>query len=239
MKADIKIFKDKQSMAAYTADWLTELSNQYISRLGRFNVALSGGSTPKILYENLLLSEEIKWSYFNFFWSDERYVPIDHPESNCGSAFRQLLKPLDIEAENYFLVPTTYPMAHQAAMEYEETIRHYFSLPDRAPSFDLIFLGLGSDGHTASLFPDTKALLETRRLVTGNWVEKLQNWRITFTYPLVNNAQNIAFLVTGRDKAEVVRDILKQQDTRHPAARVQPQSGRIFWMLDEDAAALL
>ena len=239
MKTDIKIFKDKLSMAAYASDWLTELANQYISRLGRFNVALSGGSTPKILYENLLLSEEIKWGYIDFFWSDERYVPFGHPESNCGSAYRQLLKPLGIEEEHYFPVPTTYPAAHQGAMEYEETIRHYFSLPDRAPSFDLIFLGLGSDGHTASLFPDTKALLEARRLVTANWVEKLQNWRITFTYPLINNAQNIAFLVSGRDKAEAVRDVLKQQDMRHPAARVQPQSGKLFWMLDADAAAFL
>ena len=239
MKADVKILNSKDALATFAADWLAELSGRLIARSGRFNVALSGGSTPAALYQKLRLTDEIKWSYFTFFWSDERFVPFDHPESNAGNAYRMLLQPLGIDKERFCPVPTHYSTAHLAAMEYEACIRSRFGTPEQVPSFDLIVLGLGSDGHTASLFPETQALQETRRIVTGNWVEKLQNWRITFTYPLINQARHVVFLVSGRDKAGVVRDILKLDDQRHPAARVQPVQGKLLWMLDADAAGLL
>ncbi|RPH89029.1 MAG: 6-phosphogluconolactonase, partial [Calditrichaeota bacterium] len=216
MKIEFKTFKDKNSLGAFAADWLLEFSNRIIGRKGVMNIALSGGSTPRIMYNHLVLSypEELKWDYLDFFWSDERYDALSHPDSNAGMALKYLLQPLNIDREHYFPMPTSYPMAVQSAMEYEDTLRSYFGVPVGIPSFDLMILGLGSDGHTASLFPGSKALDETRRLVVGNWIESLQNWRLTFTFPLLNAAQQIVFLVSGSDKAQVVREILKYHNTQ-------------------------
>ncbi len=174
-----------------------------------------------------------------FFWSDERYVPFDHPDSNGGMAFSHLLNPMDIGPEHYFPVPTSYPSAAQGAMEYEETIRRYFSSPSHVPSFDLIYLGMGDDGHTASLFPGTKALMENRRLVTANYVDKFQNWRITFTFSLLNQAKNVIFLVGGSDKAGVVKEIHVDNSLKYPAALVKPAAGELLWLLDAEAGKQL
>ena len=175
------------------------------------------------------------WNYIDFFWSDERYVPFDHPDSNGGLAYNHLLKPMDISKERYFPVPTSYPSAAQSAMEYEETIRNYFSTPSSVPAFDLIFLGMGDDGHTASLFPDTKALHENRRIVTANYVDKFETWRITFTFPLLNQAKNVFFLVGGSDKASVVKEIHSDGSDKYPSALVKPTNGELLWLLDADA----
>ena len=120
-------------------------------------------------------------------------------------------------------------------MEYEETIRSYFSAPSHVPAFDLIFLGMGDDGHTASLFPGTKALAENRRLVVANWVEKFNTWRLTFTFSLLNAAKHIIFLVSGEDKARVVKEIHREKSQRYPAALVKPESGELLWLIDADA----
>ncbi|MDZ7316025.1 MAG: 6-phosphogluconolactonase [candidate division KSB1 bacterium] len=239
MKPQIITLSERDDLYAFAADWLAEVSDEIIAKSGRFTIALSGGSTPAGWYDHLVLRDEIKWSYFDFFWSDERFVPIDHQESNAGLAVRRLLQPLGIEKEHYFPVPTQYPTAHQAAMEYESLIRGFFGVLETVPRFDLILLGLGSDGHTASLFPNGKALLENRRLVTADFVEKLSSWRITFTLPLLNQAKNIAFIISGEEKAETVRRLLKEQDPTLPALQVRPTNGRLFFLLDVAAASRL
>ncbi len=233
-----KILHDKEALGTYAADLFAELSENHIKKKGRFNVALSGGSTPKILYKKLveLYGDEIHWSYIDFFWSDERYVPFDHPDSNGGMAYTHLLAPLDIDKGQYFPAPTADDDPHRSAMQYEQTIRRYFNAPAHTPSFDLIFLGMGDDGHTASLFPGTKALRETRRLVAANWVDKPEAWRITFTYPLLNKAKQVIFLVSGSDKAAIVKDILHEGGRKYPAAFVNPQQGKLLWLLDAAAA---
>jgi 6-phosphogluconolactonase len=238
MKTEIKTLRNKDSLGIFAADLFAELSEKYISENGRFSVALSGGSTPKLLYQKLvdLYSEDVHWNYIDFFWSDERYVPFDHPDSNGGLAFTHLLSPLGIESNQYFPAPTTEQTAHQAALQYDQTLRRYFNAPASIPSFDLIFLGMGDDGHTASLFPETQALQETKKLAVANWIEKFQSWRITFTYPLLNKAKNVVFLVGGGDKATVVKEILKNGSTAYPSAHVKPQDGQLLWLLDADAA---
>lgn len=241
MKVERKILQNRESLGIYAADLFVELSEKFIRQNGRFSVALSGGSTPRLFYQKLieLHADDAHWNYIDFFWSDERYVPFDHPDSNGGLAYSQLLSPLEVTPEHYFPVPTSYKNPPQAAMEYEDTIRSYFGAPTGVPSFDVILLGLGDDGHTASLFPGSKALVETRRLVVANWVEKFAAWRITFTYHLLNNAKNVIFLVSGADKSAVVREIFQNGAATYPAAFVKPSQGRLLWLLDADAGKLL
>ncbi len=238
MKFEIKTLKDPQALTAYAADRFAELAEENIAKRGAFNVALSGGSTPLLLYEKLLL-QEVKWDAVTFFWSDERFVPFEHPESNAGNAYRRLLSPLQIDRSRFFPVPTELADARSAAWQYETTLRAHFKVLEQVPRFDLILLGLGSDGHTASLFPDTAALEENRRLVAANWVEGLKAWRITFTYPLINASHHVIFIVAGKEKAEAVRRVIKEGDARLPAARVCPESGSLSFLLDAEAAALL
>lgn len=241
MKADIKILGSKDQLGTYAADLLSEWSTDIISRNGSISVALSGGSTPKLMYSKLVdfYSEDIKWDYFKFFWSDERYVPFEHEESNAGMAYRHLLEPLGISKDQYEAVPTSLKEPFHAAMEYENSIRQHFGTPDAVPAFDIVFLGMGADGHTASLFPNTKALHERRRLVTANWVEELDTWRVTFTYTLINQAKTTILLVSGADKAQVVKEILHEGNTSYPVSHVQPKSGNVLWLLDADAGARL
>ncbi len=241
MRDDIKILNDKESLGLFAADKFVELSERYIKQNGRFSVALSGGSTPKIFYDKLVqfYANDVHWNYIDFFWSDERFVPFDHPDSNGGLAYNHLLGPMEISEEHYFPVPTSYPSAAQSAMEYEETIRNYFSAPSTIPAFDLIFLGMGDDGHTASLFPGTKALNETRRIVSANYVDKFENWRITFTFPLLNQAKNVIFLVGGADKAEVVKKIHDEGNQTYPSALVKSANGKLLWLLDAEAGKRL
>jgi len=238
MKNEIKVLNDKQSLGIYAADLFAELSERTISAKGRFNVALSGGTTPQVLYNKLveLYDDQLHWNYMDFFWSDERFVPFDHPSSNSGMAFKYLLAPLDIDKEHYFPTPTTGNDPHHAALQYEQTIRRYFNAAAHTPAFDLVILGMGDDGHTASLFPGTKALQENRKLVAANWVEKFATWRITFTYRIINTAKNVLFLVSGADKAHVVKEIIADNSLEYPAARVQPEAGKLLWLLDADAA---
>jgi len=212
-----------------------------IKEKGRFAVALSGGSTPKLLFQELVqhYRDDINWSAVDFFWSDERYVPIDHPDSNAGMAYQNLLLPLNIQPANIHPAPTQIAPASQAADAYAETIGKYFDTFKQPPSFDSILLGIGEDGHTASLFPGTQVLKERDKWVAANWVEKLAAWRITFTYPLLNSAAMVLFMVSGRNKAEIVHQILKAKSNDLPAQQVRPQNGRLCWFLDAAAASLL
>jgi 6-phosphogluconolactonase len=213
-----------------------------IAARGRFTVALSGGSTPKSLY-SLLAAQHgaFDWNHTFLFFGDERHVPPDHPDSNYGMVNEALLTKIFIPAENIFRIKAEKPDAAAAALEYENELRHFFALKSgEFPGFDLILLGMGPDGHTASLFPGSEGLKEQSRLVIANWVEKFNTHRITFTFPVLNHAAQVMFLASGRDKAEMVQQVLEGKGIPpYPSKLVQPINGTLLWMLDEAAAAKL
>ena len=217
-----------------------------IGAQGRFTVALSGGSTPKALY-SLLASNyaDFVWNRVFLFFGDERHVPPTDAESNYRMVQESLLTKIAIPAENVFRVPAENPDASAAAADYEAQLRKFFEINSgEFPRFDLILLGLGPDGHTASLFPDSAALDEQSRLVVANWVAKFNTHRITFTFPVLNRAAEVMFLASGADKADMVHQVLEGKNEGKnapplPSQRVQPSDGKLLWMLDEAAASKL
>jgi 6-phosphogluconolactonase len=239
---EVRIFPDANQLARAAAAEFTQLAKASVREKDLFTVVLSGGSTPKTLYSTLSdepFRSELPWDRIHFFWGDERPVPPDHPESNFHMAHEALLSKIPVPAENVHRITGEAPDAAAAAQEYEEELRNFFQLgQQRTPRFDLVLLGLGSDGHTASLFPDTRALHEHERLVIANWVEKLNSWRITLTFPVLNNAAKVIFLVSGPEKAAIIRSILKGEG-EYPARLVQPSNGSLLWLLDREAASEL
>lgn len=224
------------------AEEFVRLGRNAIGAQGRFTVALSGGSTPKSLYA--LLAEQygnFSWNRTFLFFGDERHVPPDHPDSNYRMVKESLLTKIQIPAENVFRVKAENPDGSAAALEYENQMRQFFApQPAEFPRFDLILLGLGPDGHTASLFPGSEGLQEKSRWVIANWVEKFKTHRITFTFPVLNNAAEALFIVAGPDKAGMLQQVLEGKSTPpYPAQQVAPKDGKVLWMLDEGAAASL
>ena len=210
-----------------------------------FRVALSGGSTPKKLYSKLAQESKyrdaIPWNIIHFFWGDERTVPPDHQDSNFFMAWEAMLKQINIDEKQIHRIPAEEPDVDVAASKYEIEIRNHFDFPSpEVPKFDLILLGLGPDAHTASLFPGTKALNETSRLVVANYVEKLKTHRISITFPLINRAKCVIFLVCGEDKAIALKAVLEgpQNPELYPAQLVRPE-GRLLWLVDHAAGRLL
>ncbi len=238
-EADIRILNTPQELFQAAAAEFIALASTAIRDHEKFSVALSGGSTPKSLY-SVLARSALPWDKIFFFWSDERHVPPDHPESNYRMAKEALLSKVPVPPENIFRVRAEEKNANVVAKDYEEALRSFFGLrPGEFPRFDLILLGLGPDGHTASLFPNTAALNETKLLVVANWVEKFKANRITFTYPVLNNAACVIFLVSGADKADMVRTVLEDGRADLPSQRVHPVNGRLLWLLDKGAASKL
>lgn len=238
MKRDIQIFTDAETLAKAAADFFVELSQQCIREKGHFYVALSGGSTPKRLFR--ILAKEpyrstIDWASCYFFFGDERYVPHDHDDSNYKTAKELLFDKVQCPTENVLAVPTNGETAQADAELYERTINQTLEA-DRP--FDLVFLGLGPDGHTASLFPGTTALDEKQKKVVANYVEKLETWRITFSYPLINAASHVMFLVEGEGKADVLKEIIDDDNDNHPAHNIQAKH-TLHWYLDGQAARQL
>ncbi len=210
---------------------------------GRFLVALSGGSTPRALHQALVAHyrDLIPWERVQVFWSDERCVPPDDPESNYRMARETLLEQVPLPADNIHRMPGERSDYDAAAADYEVEMRHVFGVPpDVLLRFDLILLGMGPDGHTASLFPGSPALHETSRLVVPNQGPKPPPQRLTFTYPLINSARQIMFLVAGAEKAEALRDVLSGQTTieERPSVGVRPTDGEVIWMVDREAMRL-
>ncbi|HEV2730412.1 MAG TPA: 6-phosphogluconolactonase [Terriglobales bacterium] len=235
---EIRILHTPQDLFQAAASEFTALTAAAIGDQGKFTVALSGGSTPKFLY-SVLAKAALPWERIFFFWGDERHVPPDHPESNYRMANEALLSKIPVPPENILRIHGEKD-AEVAARDYEETIKSFFQLRSgEFPRFDLILLGLGPDGHTASLFPGTAALGETKRLVVANWVERLKTHRITFTYPVLNHAACVMFLVSGGDKAEMVRTVLEDRNANLPSQKVQPVNGKLLWLLDRAAAGKL
>ena len=217
----IRVFENSRELARGAAE--------HWAALAPMTVALSGGSTPRGLYQLLAdepFREQVSWANTHFFWSDERHVPPDHPDSNYRMAYEALLSRVPVSDSNVHRIHSENPSAQQAADEYEKTV---------VPRLDLILLGLGTDGHTASIFPGSDVVHETKRLVAAPWVEKLNTYRITMTLPLLNNGASIVFLVSGAEKAQIVKEVL-EGPKKYPAQFVQPTDGELIWMLDRDAA---
>jgi 6-phosphogluconolactonase len=231
-----------QDLFQAAAEEVLRAAAEAIARRGRFTIALSGGSTPRNLYTLIAAnaSASLPWDQMFFFWGDERHVPLNDPDSNYRMAKETLLSKVPIPPANIFPVPADNPDAAAAAQAYEDTLRKFFALaPGEFPRFDLILLGMGPDGHTASLFPETAALQEKSRLVVANWVEKLSNSRITFTLPVLNAARCVAFLVSGADKAAVLHEVLegKAPGEKYPSKLVRPIEGKLIWFVDRAAAS--
>ena len=241
----IKIFPNSDGLNLFAAKKFVEIAGKAIKENGRFTVSLAGGSTPKSLYQ-LLAGEKFKnqvdWSKVFFFFGDERNVPSDDAESNYRMANENLFAPLQLSGENIFRWQTDSNDPNKIAEEYEVLLKVFFALfEDELPKFDLILLGMGEDGHTASLFPFAEALNERKKMVIVNWVEKLNTNRLTFTYPTINNASNVIFLVSGESKAEALKEILEgeYQPEKYPAQAVKLKDGDLFWLIDHQAARLL
>ncbi|HEX9442727.1 MAG TPA: 6-phosphogluconolactonase [Candidatus Binatia bacterium] len=242
-RAEKIVCRDLADLSRRAAAEFVRVTRGAAARSGRSAVALSGGSTPKALYALLAgpeFSPQIPWSEVHFFWGDERAVPPDHPDSNYRMAYETLLSKAPVPPENIHRIEAERP-PEAAAAAYEQTIREFFRLAATDwPRFDLILLGLGDDGHTASLFPDNPALSEERRLAVATYVEKLGAHRITLTLPVLNHAANVFFLAAGKSKAAVLADVLRPgPGERLPAGRVDPADGRLVWFMDQAAAAFL
>jgi 6-phosphogluconolactonase len=240
-KPEVRIVPTTTDLFHAAANEFASLAQQAVKNNGKFTVALSGGSTPKGLY-SLLASGSIAgipWDKVFFFFGDERHVPPDHADSNYRMV-RETGLLAKVPEKNVFRVPAETPDADAAAQAYEQTMWKFFGTPpNQFPRFDLILLGLGPDGHTASLFPGTAALTENQRPVVAVWVEKFQTHRITLTLPVINDAACVMFLVSGADKANTVREVFENKAANLPAQKVIPQEGRLLWLLDQAAAAKL
>ena len=229
-------------MARGAAERFVELGQAAIDARGCFSVGLAGGSTPKRTYE-LLASEayreQLNWSKVHIFFGDERCVPPDHSESNYRMANEALISRVSIPPPNVHRINGLGDAVANASL-YEDELRTFFN-PASWPRFDLVLLGMGDDGHTASLFPGTKALAEQSAWVVANWVEKFGAFRITLTAPAINHAANIAFLVTGATKAERLLEVLRGalDPEKLPSQLIQPLDGSLFWLVDKAAAGRL
>ena len=237
----VKIFESAGQVAQAAAGHFAATCNEALAGRGRFTVALSGGSTPKILYQLLAdpiepFRDQIAWEKIHFFWSDERHVPPDHPESNYRVANEAMLSRVPVVRDRVHRVLSENPNATEAAERYEQILTEVTK--ESLPRLDLILLGLGSDGHTASIFPGSEVLREKKRLIAAPWVEQFKAYRITMTLPLLNNGASVVFLVCGPEKAAIVKEVLEGRD-RYPAQAVKPANGELLWMLDQAAATEL
>jgi 6-phosphogluconolactonase len=241
---EIRKLATPQDLFQAAADEFIRAATQAVEQRKRFAVALSGGSTPRSLYGLLAANaaSSLPWDRMFFFFGDERHVPPDDPESNYRMANESLLSKVPVPTANVFRVPTENPDASAAAEAYEQTLRQFFAVkPGEFPRFDLILLGMGPDGHTASLFPETTALQEKSRLVVANCVEKLKTSRITFTLPLLNAARRVTFLVSGTQKAPALHEVLEGNapGEKYPSKLVSPKDGKVIWLVDRAAASEL
>jgi 6-phosphogluconolactonase len=241
-KPEIKILADAPALAEFAAGRFIKIANDAIATRGRFCVCLAGGSTPRLLYALLAQSSwtaQIEWSRVQVFWGDERCVPPDHPDSNFLMARLALLDHVPLPAENVHRIFGELE-TDIAALDYENEMQRVF-FGQLYPRFDLVLLGLGDDGHTASLFPDSPALSETRR-----WVVSVEHsvpppplvTRISLTLPVLISAANVLFLVSGAGKSAILLRVMQNQDVSNPlpAQLVRPKDGRLVWALDKQAA---
>lgn len=233
------ILPDPATVADATADRVVSAARAAIEERGVFRIALSGGGTPKQVYPLLLepaRRDAVDWSAVEFFWGDERAVPPDHPESNFGVAYGMLISQLpEVRQDRIHRMPAEAPDLAGAALSHETELRIVFGARgDQFPAFDLVWLGMGPDGHTASLFPGSAGLAESERWVIGNFAPSQDAWRMTLTFPVLNAARDVIVVVTGADKADALRDI-RAGGSDLPAARVDGE--QVEWIVDAAANA--
>jgi 6-phosphogluconolactonase len=243
---DIRIHRDSQACAEAAAEFVLEVGTEAVRANGRFLIALSGGTTPETLYRALTspaFADRFDWSRTIFFFSDERCVPPDDPRSNYALAKKILFTPLNIMPSQVYRMAGESSDPQAATLEYEEHLRLATKTSLSAqPSLDLVLLGLGEDGHTASLFPGASILRDRQRMIAATQSPKDPPNRMTMTLAAINRASVILFLVIGAGKAGVVRAILDprtETERQLPAAMVSPKEGRLIWFLDQAAAAEL
>lgn len=241
MAREVIVCKDQQEIFTRSAELFVELAGSSIADHASFSVALSGGSTPKGMYA-LLASDtyrdRVDWSRVHLFWGDERSVAPDHENSNYRMANEAMISKLPIPVENVNRMEAEAADIASAAAEYEARIRAFFGIEEGTqPCFDLILLGMGDDGHTASLFPGTTALQEQTRTVVPNYVEKLSTYRMTLTAPAINNAHNVVFMAAGAAKQRPLREVLAGEwnPNVYPSQLIRPVHGRLIWLVDEAA----
>lgn len=238
MEKLLLVVPDKQALSERALEIVVERINTALETRGICTLALAGGSTPKPVYEALSLLN-LPWERLHIFWGDERYVSRDHPDSNQGMARQAWLDKIDIPPENIHPMPTDSQDAVLDAQKYETQLRQWFNLTSgEFPTFDLILLGMGDDGHTASLFPHTAALDVGDRSITVG--DKDGQPRITFTVPLINHARSVLFLVSGESKRPALAQVFAEVgDARaYPSRLIHPQ-GELIWLLDQAAGAAL
>ena len=236
------VLPDADALARAAADDFARRVSEAVAARGRFVMALSGGQTPRRL--NKLLADEpyrsrIPWGKIYLFWGDERHVPPDDPQSNYGMVRETLLSKIPLPDANIHRIQAELPDASEAAARYDAEVRRFFGLlPGQFPRFDLMYLGLGIEGHTASLFPDTTALEVRDRIVVATRVAKLDADRITMTFPVFDQARAVVFLVEGADKAEILAAVRNVATAaRYPAGEIHPEDGELIFMVDRAAAA--
>ena len=244
-RGTINVAADKDTLFEGMAKLISDAARAAIARSGRFALVLTGGSTPKGLYE-LLASDEwrsrIEWSKVHLFWGDERFVPATDPQSNYGMAKAALIDHLQLPAANIHRIVTENTTPESCANSYEDDIRAFFKAPPGVfPSFDFVLNGMGSNCHVLSLFPGMQTIHEKSRLVVSDYIPEVAMDRITMTSPLVNAAREVVMLVAGADKAKALREVLYGPENvdEKPAQLIDPKRGELIWMLDQDAAAQL
>jgi 6-phosphogluconolactonase len=236
-QAQITVLPDAEALAVEAAQRLVEIAHDAIRLSGTFTLTLSGGSTPKALYELLagdFYRKQVEWEHVEIFFGDERSVPPVDPQSNYHTAWEAMLSKLPIPPENIHRMRGEID-PNEAAIEYGRMLKERFG-EDGGP--DLVLLGMGDDGHTASLFPDTEALKESRHRCVANFVPKLNTWRITMTVPFLKRARVVMMLVAGKSKAAVVQEGFESGAVKYPVQMIDPINGKIFWLLDVDAAGM-
>ncbi len=236
----LRVFPTTAALNEAAAEFIIAASQSAIASRKQFTISLSGGETPKKLYALLAepsFSDRIDWKHTFIFWGDERCVPLDDERNNAYQAISILLSKIDIPSSNIHPIPVNLPPA-TAACVYEQELKEYFG--NESSRFDLVLLGLGENGHTASLFPGTKVIKENEEAVREVYVEEEKMFRITMTAPLINKARNIIFLVTGENKSAVLRKILNGpfQPDQYPAQLIKPYDGELFFFADRSAATL-
>lgn len=243
---EVLILADAAAVARHAALELLQAAKAAAASKNSFSLVLSGGSTPKTLYALLagdpMLRTELPWDKMALYLGDERHVGPDHPDSNFRMVRESLLLSAPLKPEQVRRIKAEYADAEGAALDYQQTICADFALgAGQFPRFDVVLLGMGNDGHTASLFPCTKVLRETRRIVASNWVGKLYAQRITLTAPAINNAAEVILLVSGADKAPALKGVLEgpPEPEQLPAQMIEPQNGKLLWLVDRAAGSML
>ena len=237
----VEILTDTAALAIRAAQIVLESSLKAISSKGTFSIGLSGGSTPKTLYELLAdpvheFRNQFPWSQTHFFWTDERHVAPDSPDSNYRMVHEAMLSRVAVPQANIHRIPGELRNAEHAAANYEKELKKFFG---NLPKLDLVLLGMGSDGHTASIFPGSEVLDESHQLVVAPWVNQLNSYRLTMTLPILNNADVVLVLVSGEEKAEMLHRVLKGPEHQYPVLAIQPTNGSLIWLVDSAAASKL